>query len=286
MKVQKRKALRRVVGALAVMVAVIYVAAVGLMTHYQREMLYPASRVSPGPPAQYGVSQMKEMTVRTDDNLDLLGWFIAPKNKDGKIAVLFHGSCCDLARHGAGKSKYFFSKGYGVLLAEYRGYGGNPGTPSEEGLYKDARAFIRWLLDKGYSKHQLVFYGNSLGTGVAVQMAVEFGVKYLILEAPYTSVTEIASNSYPWIPVKWLMRDKFDSLSKIEKVKASLLIVHGDKDTVIPIHYGRQLFEAANEPKEFITVAGGQHGGLLKLKAIGRMTHWLDRQVAKENRGR
>jgi uncharacterized protein len=142
-------------------------------------------------------------------------------------------------------------------MVGYRGFG-NPGTPSEEGLYSDARASINALHAKNVPDRALVFYGESMGTGVAVQMATEFEAAALILESPYTSLPDVGADRYPLVPVRILMQDRYNSLEKIKDVHMPLLLMHGEIDQVVPVKFGKQLFAAANEPKqsEFIPDAG------------------------------
>ena len=149
--------------------------------------------------------------------------------------------------------------------------------PTEEGLYSDARAALDFFARQGLGAERLVLYGESLGSAVAVQMATERSVAALILEAPMTSVAAVAQARYPIFPVRWLVLDRFDSLAKIGSVRAPLLLMHGERDTVVPIRFGRVLFEAANEPKEarYFTDAG--HNDLQAFGAPDAVLDFLER---------
>lgn len=250
---------------------------------YQRHLQYHPDRGDPGTPKDNGVGEMSVIQLTTDDNVRLHAWFAPPKNKDGKIVVLFHGNAGNLAGRAI-KARHFLERGYGVLLSEYRGFGGNPGSPTEQGLYKDGRAALKWLDDKGYKSGQFVVYGESIGSGVAVQLAMEIQPPYLVLEAPFSSAAEIGKRSYPFLPVDIMMHDRYDNIHKIGKVKSSLLIVHGDEDPTIPIDSARSLFEAANHPKEFCTIAGGGHSDLYDHHAGHVIADWLDKQVLAEKK--
>ena len=138
----------------------------------------------------------------------------------------------------------------GVPLLAYRGYSGNDGSPSELGLYADARAALDWLRASGVESESIVLYGISLGSGVATKMAAERDFAALVLESPYTSTVDVAAWRFPVVPVAWLMEDRFESLARIGSITEPLLVMHGDRDVVIPQRFGRQLFEAANEPKQ------------------------------------
>ena len=259
----------------------LYAALVVFVFFYQRRLQYHPDRNDPGAPKDSNVPEMAVIRLITADKLDIYAWFAPPKNRNGKVVVLFHGNAGNLAGRGI-KARYFLDRGYGVLLSEYRGFGGNPGTPTEQGLYKDGRAALKWLEDKGYTSGQFVLYGESIGTGVAVQLAREFQPPYLILEAPFSSAVEIGKRSYPFLPVDYMMHDKYESILKIGQVKTSLLIVHGDEDPTIPIESGKKLFEASNHPKEFCSIAGGHHSDLYEHHAGHIVVDWLDKQVAAE----
>lgn len=264
---------------LAFFILAVYLATVIAVYFFQRRLQYfPDNDL--GDPAAPGILGMKTATVRTDDGLGLVAWFAPPKRKDGRVIVLFHGNGGNIG-HRAIKASAFIARGYGVMLAEYRGYGGNPGRPSEEGLYRDARAAVKWLEGEGYGAGQLALYGESLGSGVAVQLATEIHPRIVILEAPFSSAADVAKTAYPVLPVDMLMKDRYDSIDKIAKTKPNLLIVHGDRDEVVPISQGRRLFEAANHPKEFIAIARGAHNDLYDHQAGRIVLDWLDKQVAE-----
>ena len=232
-----------------------YAAVAGLVTVFQRSLQYfPSVDARDAGPHTGGV--MRTVSYPTEDGLTLSGWY-RPAPAGRPTLVLFHGNG---GQHGdrAASMRPFMTAGYGVLLAGYRGYGGNPGEPTEPGLYADGRAALDWLAGEGVAPEEVVLYGESLGTGVAVQMATEYPVAGLVLEAPFTSAVDVGQAAYRWLPVRWLMWDRYDNLSKIGAVTAPLLLIHGESDQVIPIAFGRRLFEAANGPKtaRFIPRAG------------------------------
>jgi fermentation-respiration switch protein FrsA (DUF1100 family) len=144
----------------------------------------------------------------------------------------------------------------------YRGYAGSDGRPSEDGLYTDARAALTWLNANGVADSSIVLYGESLGTGVATMMATERKVASVVLESPYTSLTDVAAYQFPYLPVRWLMWDRFDTLSRVGEIKVPLLVMHGDQDVVIPQDFGRQVFAAANVPKESFWAQGRGHNDI------------------------
>ncbi|MEZ5919167.1 MAG: alpha/beta hydrolase [Alphaproteobacteria bacterium] len=252
----------------------LYLAVCAFMFLYQRHLMYFPDTVRPDAPAVEEI-----VKLRTVDGLDLQGWYFAPRNQGKPVIAVFHGN----AYHALGrmpKLQRYRDAGYGLLLAEYRGYGGNPGSPTEEGLYKDARAFLQWLrMEKGVEPSKTVLYGESLGTGVAVQMAAEAAenepYSALILEAPFSATVDLARKTYFYLPVDLLMKDQFRSREKIGKIRMPLLVLHGDRDEVVPLQSGQALFEAAHNPKTFIVIDGGTHHNLYSYGAASYVTDFL-----------
>jgi fermentation-respiration switch protein FrsA (DUF1100 family) len=171
----------------------------------------------------------------------------------------------------------FAQHDHGVLMLQYRGYGGNPGIPTEIGLYADGAAALDFLAAEGIPPNRLVLYGESLGSGVAVTLAAQREVAGLVLEAPFTSVAEVAQHHYSFMPASALVRDRFDSLAKIGGVRAPILILHGEQDRVVPIRFGRALFDAAPQPKEFWLSQEAGHGNLMRLGGFDAVFRFLDR---------
>lgn len=225
-----------------------------LMFLFQRSMMYFPSK-DLAAPSSYGLD-MEEVKLVAADGVKLTAWYKPSAN--GKTIIYYHGNASNLGGR-AGKYANYTSAGFGLLALSWRGYGTSEGSPSQEGLYEDARAAVKFLIGKNIKENEMVFYGESLGTGVAVQMATEFNPKALILEAPYTSTAEVGQSYYPIFPVKLLLRDNYDSLSKIKKVSAALLILHGDSDKVIPLEFGKKLFDAANYPKRIVVFPNHGH---------------------------
>lgn len=218
---------------------------------------------------------MREAIIQGADGLELLAWYAAAK--PGMPTLLYcHGNAGSLGGR-AQRVLPYLHQGYGVLLVAYRGYGGNPGRPTEQGLYADARAHFDWLLAQGVVADRVVLYGESLGAAVAVQLATERSVAALVLEAPFASVLQSARERFPLFAFDWLIKDKFASIDKIERVKAPLFIVHGDRDRVTPMRFGRMLFDRAREPKAALWPQGAGHNDLLDFGMVEAVTGYLDR---------
>jgi uncharacterized protein len=245
---------------LALVAAAAYLGLVGVMYAMQRKMMYYPVRTLPSP-AAVGAPDLYPITLVTDDGLALTAWRKPASVPDGYEILYFHGNGGNIADR-AGKVRPFLDAGFGILLVSYRGYGGNPGSPSEAGFFADARAAYDALLGEGVAPERIALIGESLGSGVAVYLASERKVGAVLLEAPYTSTVDVGQRAYPFVPVRLLMQDRFDSASRIARVTAPLLIVHGEADAVIPAAFGRRLFAAANEPKEAVFIPAGDHGNL------------------------
>lgn len=241
---------------------VAYAALVALMYVMQRSMMYFPAGALPAPAAA-GVPELAVVELSTTDGLTLTSWYAAPAAPDRPIIVYFHGNGGSIASRTF-KTLPFVQTGYGLLLVSYRGYGGNPGSPTEDGLLADGRAALAFVAGQGIPPERTVLLGESLGSGVAVAMAAEHDIAAVILEAPYTSTADAGQRTFPFIPVKLLMKDRFDSLSRVRRIDAPLLIVHGERDKTIPIDLGKMLFAAALDPKEAHFLPNAGHNDLVE----------------------
>lgn len=235
----------------------LYLAAALFMYASQRSYQYFPSRQGQSA-ATLGLKGVSDLKLVTEDGETLQVWYAASR-PERPVILYLHGNGGEIS----GRSERFaaYQAGdFGVLFVSYRGYGASTGKPSEQGLVKDARAAYDWLIAQGVNSAAIMLVGESLGSGVAVQLAAERRVGAVALEAPYYSAADIAASAYWWLPVHWLMKDRFDSFAYIGKVHAPLLVIHGDEDHVIPIAEGRKLFAKANEPKQMVVVPGGTHG--------------------------
>lgn len=237
-----------------------YLGLLGLLYVRQREMLYPRDPAR-ADLAAAGLPAAEEVTLTTADGEKLVAWVVPPRS--GKPVLLyFHGNAGNLGRPGRlERFRALTEDGTGLFAVSYRGYGGSSGNPSEEGLHLDARAAYGAAAER-FGAGRLVGYGKSLGSGVALKLAAEAPLQALILEAPYLSTAAVAEGLYPYIPVRQLMKDQFRSDEVVAQLRMPLLILHGERDSVIPFAQGRALFALANEPKRFIRFPDGGHENL------------------------
>lgn len=226
----------------------------------QRRLLYFPDSERPSP-RKSGVSEMAEVSLETDDGLSLVAWYHPPAGAALPTLVYFHGNAGNIGMR-AHKVRPYLDAGFGVLLTTWRGYSCNPGKPSESGFYHDGRAAMKFLKMAGVASENIVLYGESLGTGVAVHLAQEQTLAALVLEAPFSSIADVAQARMPFLPVKSLLLDRFESTSKIVSVTAPTLIVHGAHDGTIPLRFGQKLFAVAREPKTMHVYAEAGHNDL------------------------
>ena len=214
-------------------------------------------------PDAYGI-EYDDVTFRTEDGLNLHGWFVPSKksspDEDMHTLLWFHGNAGNI-NHRLGNIKMLHERvPVNVFIIDYRQYGRSEGKISEKGTYIDAGAALAHLHSrKEINQEKIIFFGRSLGSAVAVELALKEKCRALILETPFTSILEMGKKLYPFLPVSLLLKTKYDSLSKIRNIKVPILIMHGDKDDLVPFEHGKRLYDMANEPKEFYTIPGAGH---------------------------
>ena len=255
---------------------VAYAALVGGLYLFQRQLLYLPDKTRP---ELLGLEKLgvREVMLSTEDGLSLLSWYL-PARPGRPVIAYFHGNGGHIG-YRAQRLLRFAREGYGVLMPEYRGYGGNPGAPSETGFYADGRAALAFLDHEAIAATRLVLYGESLGSGVAVELAVRHEIAGLILEAPFTSVAEVAQCHFPFVPAARLVTDRFDSLSRIGRVRAPILVLHGEGDRVVPVRFGRALLDAAPEPKEGWFAPEAGHEDLARFGGLDVVVSFIERRL-------
>jgi uncharacterized protein len=240
--------------------ALIAYAAVLLAAYFgQRRLMYfpDPERVAP---ADAGLIGVVERIIETPDGKRLVAWY--GRAKPGEPTLLyFHGNAGGLAVR-ANRIQRFMDEGWGVFMLAYRGYSGSTGSPTEAANVADAGVAYDALVRAGVAPASIILYGESLGTGVAARLATERPAAGLILDAPYTSIVDVAAQAYPFLPVRYLLQDRYETVTHIGKVHMPLLILHGERDRVIPVAMGRELFRLANEPKRLAIFPNAAHSDI------------------------
>jgi fermentation-respiration switch protein FrsA (DUF1100 family) len=247
----------------------VYAGVLAMLYFTQHSLMYFPETIHTTPAAA-GLPQAEEVTLTTSDGEHIITWHVPPRG--GKPVILYlHGNGGAL-RYRVERFGRLIADGVGIVAVEYRGYGGSSGSPSERGLITDGEAGYAFAAAR-YSTQQIVLWGESLGTGVAVALAAERPVGRVILEATFTSAVAVGAKHYWYMPVRLLMTDQFRSDQRIGKVTAPLLILHGVKDDTVPFAMGEALFDLANKPKHIVRFLDGGHEDLDKngaLVAVGR----------------
>ena len=205
-----------------------------------------------------------DVIFQTEDGLNLNGWFVPGKktspDTDLHTLLWFHGNAGNINRRLDNIKMIYERVPVNVFIIDYRQYGRSEGKVSEQGTYLDARAALAYLHSrKEINREKIIFFGRSLGSAVAVELALNEKCRALILETPFTSILEMGKKLYPFLPVSLLLKTKYDSLAKIRNIKVPILVMHGDKDALVPFEHGKKLYDMANEPKEFYTIPGAGH---------------------------
>ncbi|HET7848616.1 MAG TPA: alpha/beta hydrolase [Pseudolabrys sp.] len=256
---------------LLIALAVLYCGMLALMFAFQRRLMYfPGPRCAP--PEASGLLEAHEVELASADGERLVAWYVAARGEK-PIVIYFQGNAGGLDLR-AERFRKLISGGNGLLALCYRGYGGSSGYPSEKGLLLDARAAYDFAAARAAPK-RIVLFGESLGTGVAVALAAERTVGALILDAPFTSAAGIGASAYPYVPVRWLIRDAFRSDERIAKVNAPLLVLHGEQDRIVPIRFGEKLLALAREPKRMVRFPDGGHVDLDQYGAMDEVGKFL-----------
>jgi fermentation-respiration switch protein FrsA (DUF1100 family) len=257
---------------LLILAVVGYGGLLALMYVFQRALMYfpDATRIAP---AQAGLPQAEEVSLTSSDGEHLFAWYVAPRAAK-PVVIYFQGNAEGLSAR-VNRFTWLTADGTGLLALCYRGYGGSSGTPSEQGLILDARAAYDFVRAR-YAARRIVLFGESLGTGVAVALASEREIGALILDAPYSSTADVGAAAYPFAPVRWLMKDTFRSDERVGRVSAPLLVLHGERDTIVPIRFAEKLFALAREPKRFVRFPQGGHVNLDDYGAANVIKDFLD----------
>tara|TARA_B100000787_G_scaffold162988_1_gene144234 strand:+ start:190 stop:1008 length:819 start_codon:yes stop_codon:yes gene_type:complete len=229
-----------------IVIFIIYFFILTFLYFFQRNLLYHPSENNYF--ADDLTVQIEEVKIETSDGIKLLGWFHKKNLKIFKTIIFFHGNAGSL-NNRIHKINHFKNIDVNFLIIAWRGFSGNQGKPSEKGLYLDGKSAIEWLNKKGVKNEDIILYGESLGTAVATHLSQNNNFAGVILESPFTSMIGAAKNVYPYFPIRFLLKDKYESDKKIKNIKSPILIMHGEADKIVPFWMGKKIYELANEPK-------------------------------------
>ncbi len=244
--------------ALLTVSLLIVVGVVFRYTMFDRYLIYFPEREVHQDPGDAGLA-FDDVTFAASDGKRLHGWFV-PAHSDVTL-LWFHGNAGNIANRVQNVAEVNSYLGVNVFIFDYRGYGRSEGRPSEEGTYKDAQGAVAYLRGRAdVDPEKIAYFGRSLGCGVAIDLAVREPAHALICESPFTSIQAMARKTYPWLPgIGMFARTKYDSLSKIGDIHVPLMVLHGTADHIVPIELGRELYDAANDPKRFYEIDGADH---------------------------
>ena len=231
-----------------------------LLFLFQRRIVFNKSG-HPGTPKDYNLFSTKAIQIPTEDRIQLLSWFHLGSKKL-PLLVYFHGNSFHIGDRAYRVQRYI-NQNWSVLLVSWRGFSGNKGKPSESNLYKDGEAVLKWISENtNFTNQKIVVYGESLGSGVAVELGIKYSFLSIVLEAPFTSIADIARKRYKIYPTTYLVRDKFDNISKIAKLKSPLLIISGKKDEIVPHEHSIKLLNKAKVIKKGVFIDEAIHNNL------------------------
>ncbi len=230
------------------LVVLIYLTITFVLYYSQRSLLYhPTENNYSGDQLTVPIDTVR---IKTDDNIELLSWYHDKDIQNYKTILFLHGNAGSLENR-IHKINHFNEMEINFLIISWRGFSGNEGKPTEEGLYKDAKSAVKWLINKGVKKENIIIYGESLGTGVATEISQNESFAGIILESPFTSMVAAGKSKYPIFPIGLLLKDKYESDKKIKNIKSPVLVMHGEADTIVPFWMGKKIYELANNPKYY-----------------------------------
>jgi uncharacterized protein len=266
--------------AVAVVVIFIFIVLI-MISAFEKQMIYYPVKYPGGfwEPERFGV-QVEDIWFTAEDGVRLHGWYAAGNNSGLGLTLLwFHGNAGNIT-HRLENLRDLLELGIDVFIFDYRGYGRSDGEPDEHGIYKDGIAAFDYLTaEKGILPDRIVLFGRSLGTAVAVEVATKREIRGMILESAFTDAKAMARTIMPFLPLGAVISSRFDSIGKINNIHVPLLFTHGDSDSIVPIDLGKKLYHAANDPKDFYTIAGADHNDTYLVggrEYYQRIKHYLE----------
>ena len=255
-------------------IIVAYLVVIIFVYFYQRNLLYhPTENNYQDDKVQFNYD---EIFIKVDEEIKLKSWLIKKDFVKYKTLVVFHGNAGHLSNR-IYKLNELYKLDINILLISWRGFSGNNGSPTEQNLYRDAEAAIKWLKDQKVRNNQIILYGESLGSGVAVEIGKRNKYNSIILESPFTSIENSAKIYYPYLPVRLLLKDRYDSISKIKMIDYPVLIMHGKKDDVVPFSMGKELYEKANSPKHSYFTSDDDHMMEFNSKLLNEIRNFIQK---------
>jgi pimeloyl-ACP methyl ester carboxylesterase len=277
--VHRGQMLRMLVALLLIVGAVI-----GMLSWQQRRLIYFPD-TSAVPPAADVIDGARDVTLHTEDGLQLGAWFVPavhrPGTSDRPMAVLVAPGNGGNRAGRAGLAEELRRRGLAVLLMDYRGYGGNPGSPSEEGLARDAMAAVETLEELGYPPERTIYFGESLGTGVVAALQERRPPAGMVMRSPFPELADVGAWHYPWLPVRLLLRDRFPVVDHLADSEVPVTVVYGDQDSVVPTELSARVADAAPALTERVVIAGADHNDAVMFGprvagAVARLAEQVD----------
>jgi len=231
-----------------------------MLRWFEHSQVYHPDRVLTATGAELD-RRFEDVIFKAGDGVELNGWFFPASTNSPRarlVVLVCHGNAGNIG-HRLETCAALLATGAGVFVFDYRGYGKSRGWPSEEGTYLDAQAAYHWLRQQGVSGTNIIAFGESLGGGIAAELAVREPVGALVLQSTFTSIPDIGADLFPWLPVRWLATIRYDTRSKLPRLKLPVLVMHSRADEIIPFRHGQRNFAVANEPKLFWELTGGHN---------------------------
>jgi hypothetical protein len=243
------------------LLTLVVVFALWLRWNEPRMIYYPSRQIDQTP--ELAGLKYEDVTLTTSDGLKINGWFVPSRVDSSLTVLLFHGNAGNIS-HRLEKLAALHNLGVNTFLIDYRGYGRSEGKPDEQGTYLDARAAYDYLVtQRKVAPRSIVVYGESLGSAIAADLATKVDIGSLILEEAFTSIGDVGQKMFPFLPVRWLVKNKYDTLAKMSRIKVPLLIFHSRDDEIFSIRHAQRLFAAANDPKQLVELRGSHNDAFL-----------------------
>jgi uncharacterized protein len=280
-KIYRKKSFLYRISSAFLLMLLCYVGIVGWMYVNQRSLMYfPDKNIKDI--KEYALPGTEDFMTESEDGTQIQIWFHKPVNPDMPVVLFYSGNSYNLSQKET-KFKELLNLGYGFIAPSYHGFGRSGGTPSKEAILGDARTAIKVLNAKGYQTKDTILMGESLGSGVALEMAMYHKFKGILLYTPYTSISDRAREIYGYIPVKYLLKDDFINDDKIGRINTPILIVHGTNDDIIPHSHSEALYRLAQEPKKIVIYDGKNHNNLDAVDVFAQMTEFFLKPHYSEN---